>query len=30
MQDDDHLPVAGLKDGMLDVVVQNIHFVATD
>lgn len=30
VQDDDHLPVAGLEDGVLDVVVQNVHFVAPD
>lgn len=30
VQDDDHLPVTRLEDGVLDVVVQNVHFVATD
>lgn len=30
MQDDDHLPVTRLEDGVLDVVVKNVHFVAAD
>lgn len=30
MQDDDHLPVARLEDGVFDVVVKNVHFVAAD
>lgn len=30
VQYDDHLPVTRLEDGVLDVVVENVHFVATD
>lgn len=30
MQYNDHLPVTRLEDGVLDVVVQNVHFVTAD
>lgn len=30
VQYDDHLPVTRLEDGVLDVVIENVHFVATD
>lgn len=30
MQYDDHLPVTRLEDGVLDVVIENVHFVASD
>lgn len=30
VQYDDHLPVTRLEDGVLDVVVENVHFVAAD
>lgn len=30
MQDDDHLAVARLKQSVLDVVVQDVHFVSSD
>lgn len=30
VQDDDHLPVTRLEDGVLDVVVKDVHFVAAD
>lgn len=30
MQYNDHLPVTRLEDGVLDVVVENVHFIATD
>lgn len=30
MQYDDHLPVTRLEDGVLDVVVENVHFIAAD
>lgn len=30
MQYDDHLPVTRLEDGVFDVVVKNVHFIAAD
>lgn len=30
VQNDDHLAVAGLEDGVLDVVVKNVHFIPAD
>lgn len=30
VQNNDHLAVTWLEDGVLDVVVKNVHFVATD
>ena len=30
MQYDDHLPVTRLEDGVLDVVVEDVHFVTAD
>lgn len=30
MQYDDHLPVTRLEDGVFDVVVENVHFIAAD
>lgn len=30
MQYNDHLPVTWLEDGVLDVVVKNVHFITAD
>lgn len=30
MQDDDHLPVTWLEDGVFDVVVKDVHFITAD
>lgn len=30
VQYDDHLPVTRLEDGVLDVVIKNVHFISAD
>ena len=30
VEKDDHFPVTWLEEGVLDVVVKNVHFVASD